>query len=908
MIPYNIQTKICKSLHVLVFVLMYCALAAQQDSLAIPTPPIPDADSLTVFPVPDTIPPIFSPPEASPLLKVIDFELSADSLDFPVEYTASDSMIYDIENEIVYLFGNAEVKYEEMSLKAGYIEFNWKTNIASAEGITDSLGNRIGNPVFEDNTQSFTAKKLDYNFKTEKGKVYDVRTQEGDGFLLAGQTKFFRKNLGVDGQNDVAYSGEVIYTTCNHSEPHFGVHSKRAKIIPNKLIVVGPSNVHIGGVPTPLMLPFGFFPITKGQRSGLVFPRDFESSPTLGFGLRNVGYYFGISDYFDLTLTGDIYTRGSWGVTARSNYNRRYKFRGGFSVSFSNRRFGQKGTPDFSRDRDFLITLNHSQARQAHPTRTISANMTFGTGSYLSNNRNDATSVLTNTLSSNVSLSKSFPGKPISLSTSFSHSQNTNTRIMNISFPVVDFRMNQIFPFQRKKVSSGKEGWYEKIGFSYTGRAENRVSIADTLLFTSAVFDELRYGVEHNIPVSASFKLFKWFNISPSVRYLERWYLETLEKEFDPTLLIENDTIFSSTDPPEIDRIDRDTTFGSVVEREIFGFKSQRQVTASVSLSTQLYGQMGFGGGRAIRHVVKPSVSFTVSPDYTKDFWGYFDSVRVDTRTLDKEIYSIFDNGIYSVPSRNRQASLSYSIGNTLEAKVRNRKDSINNLKKIKLINSLTIRGSYNFAADSLKASTVSISGNTTFFKVINANMSLVYDPYTVDDNGRRINVTEWKANRRLARFRSANFTLTTRLNPNDIQELFRRNDGSQNNQQNNRGQSNRGGINSLNINYNLRLTNVFENGKDTIKITTNSLTLRGTSVNLTRNWRIRIGNIGYDFVNKRVTYPDFGFYRDLHCWEMGLDWQPERRTYSFFIRVKPSSLDFLNIPYRRNQVDPFGF
>ena len=923
MIPYNIQTNLIKTgfefnfsykklnskgllkcLFSLAFALLFGAGYAQTpDSIESSAPLLKP-----IIPGSDTIPPSFDPSEITSftedsLKTTSPIKLSGDSLDAKVEYNAEDSMIYDINNELVYLYGNAEVKYESLKLNADFIAFDWKNNIATAEGLTDSLGNTTGNPVFEDGTQNFTAKKLRYNFKTQKGKVFDVRTNEGGGYLHSGSTRFERRSQFDENKDDVAYSGEVIYTTCDHEEPHFGIHSKKAKIIPEKLIVVGPSNVHIGGVPTPLVLPFGFFPITKGQRSGILFPRDFESSPVLGFGLKNVGYYFGISDYYDLRLTADIYTRGSWGLTARSNYSKRYKYNGNFTLSYSNRRIGQKNTPDFSVARDFFITLAHNQAPQAHPTRKISASMRFGTGTFLSNNNNDANSVLTNTLSSNVSVTKSFPGKPFSFSAGFRHSQNTQTRIMNITLPEIDFSTNQIFPFQRKKISSGEDKWYEKVGFRYIGKAQNRVSIADSLLFTSQLFDELEYGMEHRIPISASFKVFKWFNLSPSVSYIDRWYLQTLEKEFDPTLLVAVDTIFNS-DGSEIDRIDRDTTFGTVIERDVFGFKSQRQISASMSLSTQIFGKLNLGKGRAIRHVIKPSISFNVTPDYTNEFWGYFDSVRVDTRTLDKEIYSIFDNGIYSIPSRSRQASLGYGIGNTLEAKVRNRKDSLYSLKKIKLLNSFSIRGSYNFAADSLKASTVSLSGNTTFFKVVNANFSMVYDPYSVNETGTRVNITEWKANRRLARFRSANITLSTRLNPSSIGEIFKNDNNSD---QTNRNSS-RGGINTLNLNYSLRFTSFFENGKDTIKITTNSLTLRGTSINLTKKWRVRIGNIGYDFVNKRVTYPDFGFYRDLHCWEMGLDWQPQRRTFSFFIRVKPGTLDFLNVPYRRNQVDPFGF
>ncbi len=836
---------------------------------------------------------------STPNLQVIS--LSGDSLDAPVIYEASDSMIYDIVNEKVYLYGNAKVTYESMTLSAAYVEFNYADNIALAEGMVDSTGQRAGNPVFKDKDNEFEAYKLRYNFKSQKGKVYDVRTQEGDGYLLSESVKFdLRSNINKD-ENDVVYADGTMYTTCDADHPHFGIKSTKAKIIPNKLIVVGPSNLQIADVPTPLWLPFGFFPIQKGQRSGIIFPRDYEFSPTLGFGLRNIGYYFGISDYFDLTLSGDIYTRGSWGLSLATSYNKRYKSRGNASIRYSHRRYDARNTPDFALEKDFLVSWNHSQAPQAHPSRTFNASMNFGTGSFLSNNNNDARSVLTNTMRSNISLNKTFPGKPFSLSTSFQHSQNTRTRLMTINFPVVDFRMNQIFPFQRK-IRSGKERWYEKIGFSYTSKLQNQIQTVDTLLFTAQTLEDMQYGIEHNLPVSASFRIFKYFNLSPSVTYNEKWYLETIRKDFDPTITVEIDTIYNA-DRTEIDRIETDTTFGKIIENEVFGFKSQRLLTSGLTLSTQIFGTANFKKGKlkAIRHVVKPSINASYTPDYTKGIWNYFDEVQTDTRNTLTDFYSFFDEGIYSSPPRTQTASLGFNIGNTIEAKVRTPKDTLNSEKKITLLNSFNIRGNYNFAADSLKMSTLSMTGNTRLFKVVNVNFGTILDPYTINEEGRTINRTVWKENKRLFRFRSANLILRTRLDPRIIQELFGKGEQTANG-----GNTNR--IQSLNFSYNLRFGQFFENGKDTIRITTNSITLQGTTINLTSKWRIRIGNIGYDFVNKRVTYPDFGFYRDLHCWEMGMDWQPERRTYSFFIRVKPSSLDFLSVPYRRNRVDPFGF
>ncbi len=836
---------------------------------------------------------------------------SSDSLSAEVEYEASDSMLYDVAGERIYLFGNASLVYEDMTLKADRIIFDWANDIAVAYGYEDSLGNYVGRPEFIDGEQQFNSDTIRYNYRTNKGKVYNVRTEEGDGYLLSSSVKFDLRSQKDADHEDIAFAKGTLYTTCNAEDPHFGIRSSRAKIIPNKLIVVGGSNVEIEHVPTPLWLPFGFFPLKQGQRSGLIFPRNYEFSPTLGFGLRNIGYYKALNDYLDLQVTGDIYTRGSWGLSASSNYTKRYKYNGGFGLSFSYRKLDIKGVPGYGREQDFNIRWNHSQAASAHPTRTFSASLNLGTGSFFTNNYNDAQSVLTNTLSSNVSLSKRFPGKPYSLSTSFSHSQNTNTRDMTINFPQVDFRVSQINPFERKN-KIGKDRWYEKINMRYTARAENRIQTKDTLLFTREVFDDMEYGVRHDLPVSASFNLAKYFTVTPNVRYSEKWYFNTLARTFDAENVIETDTIFEITAEGDtlINSISMDTTdFGQIIDGDKFGFRSLREVSGGVSINTTLYGMLPLGKkGQAIRHVMRPSVSMNFSPDYEREFWKYYEEVQVDNRYPDSvAIYSPFDGGLYgTVPRGGRQSSMSFSIANTLEGKFRTRRDTAQELKKVKLLNSFNVSSAYNFAADSLNLSQISANGNTKLFKVVDLRFGANFDPYSRDNDGRTVDIYEWKANKRLARFTGGFVNLSTRLNPRDIEEAFKKDKTESDNKPNtNRGKQ---FIGSLTFSYSFRVSNAFENGKDTIKITTNNLNLSRTKFNLTDKLSMDVGNIGYDFVRKRVSYPDLSFYRDLHCWETGFSWQPERRTYSFFLRVKPSSLDFLKIPYSRNRADPFVF
>jgi len=829
-------------------------------------------------------------------------KLSKDSMEAPVTYEASDSMIYDIENQYIYLYGNAKVDYDGMILTADYIEFDWENSIATAEGQYDSLGNIKVKPVFKDKDNEFTANKMRYNFKTHKGKVYDVRTQEGDGYLLSQGVKFDLRSNKNAGESDVVYAESTLYTTCNHDHPHFGVRSQKAKIIPRKLIVVGPSNVEISNVPTPLWLPFGFFPIQQGRRSGVVFPRDYEFDPKLGFGLRNVGYYFAGNDNMDYTVLGDIYTRGSWGLSAASNYRKRYRYNGNLRLGYTFRRFDYKDTPDFRKQRDFIVQWSHQQDARAHPTVKFNASMTIGTGSYFRNNQNDAGSVLQNTLRSNVGLTKIWTGKPYTFTASFQHSQNTKTRTMDIQFPVLDFRVNRIFPFKRKNLQiKKKEQWYEKINFTYTGKAENRINTYDTLLFKQEVFDDFKYGVRHDIPINASFKLAKHFTFTQTVQYSDYWYFNSTRKNF--------------IDEVTIDSITLEPIYGTIETIDTLGFKNQMQISSSSRLSTILYGTMNlkFKRLKAVRHVMKPSISADFSPDYGNKFFNYYREVRNDTRDDSSFTrYNIFEDNIYAPPPPTQQASIRWSINNNFEAKVRSRKDTVQKDKKIPLLNQLNIGSSYNFAADSLQFQPININGNTKFFKRINVRFGANYDPYKFE-NGRKINKYYWDTDRKLLNFRNASLTVGTSIKPSEIKNLFfneflglkpeeeRTAVVDQYNQ-------NQGFIGSLSLNYSLRFSKVFENGRDTVKLTTNNISLSRTVINLSKNWKINIGNIGYDFVSKRITYPDFGFYRDLHCWEMGVNTQPQRGTFSFFIRVKPGSLDFLNVPYKRDRVSPIRF
>ncbi len=851
-------------------------------------------------------------PETSNLENV---KLSDDGLDEPIEYAGRDSMVFDVVNEQVHLYGDASVKYGELTLNADYIVFNWADNTVSAEYMTDSLGRKTGIPEFKEGEMGFKSEKMRYNFKTKKGIIYDVSTKQNDLYVLGAKAKFTAGDKdSLHQHDDYVYSQDAIFTTCNHPEPHYGIRSRKQKVIPGKTVVVGPSNLEIANVPTPLWLPFGFFPLKDQKSSGLIFPQDYEYSPEWGYGLRNVGWYFPINDHFDLELSSDLYVRGTWRARALAGYKKRYKYSGNANLEFANLR---RELEDASvvYDRSIGIRWSHRQDTKAHPTNQFGGNINLQTNDNQSRNRNNAGAVLTNELSSNLSFSKTFPGKPFRFTAGFNHSQNTNTRRVTINFPTLDFQMQEIYPF-KKKDRIGEQKWFEKIGLRYTMNAKNKFETTDTTLFTQQTLDDAQFGVKHDINLNTSFRILKYINVTPFAKYTETWYWKTENRTFNDELLIEMDTMINPLDSTL--SITSDTTFGFVDRNTEFGFKPLRQFDTGISANTQIFGTLLFKKGwlRGIRHVMKPNVGFSFTPDYTNPDFKYFQLVSSDSRPEfdDPVLYNIFENGIYGRPSNGgKQMAVTYGISNQLEAKVYSRRDST--MKKIKLFRSFNINGSYNFARDSLQWSDVSMGGTTDLVKGISTlNLRGVMTPYRLNEQNE--NVLLWKEDKKLLNLTSASATIRTTLNANNIKKLFK-SDKNQSDQkedtQKDRDKDLRE-ITFLDVFSNMGLSHniVFnlselESGKDTFRIQTNSVSLRG-EIPLTDKWKLQVGNIGYDFNSKSITYPDLGFYRDLHCWEMGANWQPSRGTYMFFIRVKPGTpLGFLDLPYQKNNADAFG-
>ncbi len=874
---------------------------------------LPNTDSIAQRPV------FFTPSDSIPSSTRPtrpDVSISPNALDQKFEFGAKDSMAFDNSENKMHLFGDAFVKYQDMELKAGYIVVDLDSNTALANTFLDSVGRVAGRPAFTNGNQNFEADKMRYNFKSQKGLVFGVSTTQSNLYLKGTKTKFVSKEViekDSTSTENILYNQQAIFSTCDLPHPHYGIRSNKQKVIANKVVVAGPSNLEIGGLPTPIYLPFGFFPLKQFKSTGLIFPQGYEYSPMWGFGLDGIGWYFPISDYLDLKLLGEIYWHGTWGIDAISNYRRRYKYNGSLNLAYSSRR----NIDNLQRTNSYSIRWTHNQDAKAHPTRRLSGNVNIQGNGYQSINNNDARSVLQNQLSSNITYNQSFPGKPFRLTANMSHSQNTRSRAVNISLPRINFQMDRIYPF-KKEAGGNKEKWFEKVSFRYTGEFQNRFTATDTTLFSKQTLEDARFGFKHDMSTDVNFNLLKYINVSPNVSFKEVWNFHTIRRNFDPTL-VETDTIGDLIDT---------TQYGTIVDTTKFGFKPFHELNSGVSFNTILYGTMQFKKGRlrGIRHTVKPSLSFNYIPDYTKQegfFGGNIDSVDTDSRLAfnDPIGYNIFQGGIYGTPpSSGLQMLMSYSINNIFEAKYFSRKDSTD--KKLKIFDNIRVSGNYNFAADSLKFSTVSASGTTRLLQGITTfSFSATWDPYAANESNRRINQFYWKTNGKLLRFTRANFRLNSRISVSSLKKLFKKDpprsntrgstENNQDRQRSNQGQRTDGFLKFLegfNLNHSFVLNAVKDASQGTSwTVNTHSLNVTISNIKLTENWSIRVGNVGYDFKNKRTTYPDFGITRDLHCWEARFAWQPQRGTYFFTIKVKNPPLDMLKIPYSKNNADAFG-
>ncbi len=796
-----------------------------------------------------------------------------------ITFSANDSATILVRDKKMFLDRNASVKYIKTQLEAGHIEMDMQQNLAHASGITDSAGVVTEKPKFKDGSQEFDCSSLSYNFKTGKGYVKNIITQEGDGYIQGELTKKM--------SDSVYCVKNGWYTTCDeHDHPHFLVKMSRAKMIRGKKVISGFTYLEIEQVPLPLFIPFGFFPITKKGTSGIIMP-TYGEEQMRGFNLHDGGYYWAISQYIDLAITGSIYTNGSWALNAMSNYRKRYRFNGGFNFSTSKNYYSEKGLPDYSVSNDWAVRWTHSQDAKANPYSTFSASVDISSANNNYYNATNMQDIANQRKQSSVSWSKKWPENPFSITAALSHNQNSVDTTISLTLPNINIRMSQIYPL-RKKERVGQLKWYENIGFSYTAELRNNIQTKEYNLGESFkhMDKEWQNGFKHNIPLSTSINLMKDVSLSPSFNYTGVAYLNSIDKIW----------------------VDTSATGGYVKTDTIPGFRYAHNYSASVSLSYNptiygMYTSQKLGSKiYALRHVIRPSISASYTPEigvpkskYTKTY--------TDNNGVVHE-YSIFEGKAFGVPgSAQESGSVSLSLDNNIEMKVRNDKDTTGKeeFTKIKLLESLRASTSYNIFADSMNWSNIQLSARTKIFKDrVNINVSGTLDPYAIDANARRYN----KYNGGIGR-------LTNVSASSSIQFSSSKGEKRKEKKLEEIGEHYYEYMDfdvpwNISIDYSLSYSKSYS--PNTSPSATKPITKSNISqivningdLSLTQKWKIGYST-GYDIKNNEITATSFNISRDLHCWEMTFSCIPfgNHQSYNFKINVRSSLLKDLKLTKR---------
>jgi hypothetical protein len=815
-------------------------------------------------------------------------------IDDPIFTEAKDSLLYSLDGKKVYLYGDAIVKYQKMELTAAYIEYDMESSMVFAEGRPDSSGTIAGKPVFKEGDQTFRMDRMRYNFNTKKAKIYGVITEEADGFLHSHDTKLMPdKSINVSGGK---------FTTCDLDHPHFYIAISKAKVIPGNKLITGPAYLVIEDVPFPLILPFGFFPNKRGRSSGVVLPEYGEENER-GFFLRGGGFYLGLNEYFDLKVTGDIYSKGSWATKFLTSYRKRYRFSGSFGFDVSQNILGEKGFDDYSKSNSYWLNWSHMQDPKANPNSTFQARLNLGSPNHNRFNAQTVDRFLSNSISSSVSYSKVWPGTPFSMSASMNHSQNNRDSSITVGFPKVALNMNRIYPFKRKN-SIGAPLWYEKIGLSYSGSLDNSVSTKTDSLLMPSVLEKMKNGMQHRIPLSTSFNLLNYITVSPSANYSENWYTKTIEKRWDQEQK-------------------------KIVKEEVPGFKRAYQYNASLSMNTKLYGMYNFKSTskvQAIRHVMNPSVSLSYRPDFSHESYGFYKKVQSDTTGTKFQEYSIFEGTLYGGPGSGKSGMVNLNLGNNVEMKVLSDKDSTSTTRKIKLIENLNLSSGYNMLADSMNWSPISITARTVLFEKFNINLSSNLDPYALDAKGNRHNAYQFKETNFPFRLTNVRAGVSFSLSGGKKEGGGRGGDlggleGSRGGFGTDSGYGDDmdnplfgeaigagaldGEYVDFDVPWNIRLDYSFTYSKQRLEpSTTQTLSFSG-DLSLSPKWKIGFRS-GYDFKGKKLTTSSINFFRDLHCWEMSLSVVPIGflRSFSFKINVKSGTLRDLQLTRRQSHYD----
>ena len=824
----------------------------------------------------------------------MDSTIQKSEIETTINYSAKDSIFYDLKSQKIKLYGNSKIDYGEINLEAYEILVDWNDKTLDANYLTDSTGKKIGKPIFSEGNQSYETDKITYNFDSRKAKIKGIVTQLDDAYM---QGEDVKKN-----EEDELFISHAMYTTCNLEEPHFHISSGKIKVIPGKKVVSGPFHLKFGDVPTPLGFIFGMFPQPKKKVSGLIMP-NYGEEKRRGFYLRDGGYYFAVNDHIDLRLTGDVYSKGSYGMTLGSSYKKRYSYSGNLRFNYNKSKLGDFENPSTSND--FSFSWSHTPDAKGKSSR-FSSSVNFQTNSYNQNKNlvySDFNESINAQFNSNISYTKTFKGSPFNLSANLRHSQNVQTKKVNLTLPDVSYNMSRIYPFKNLgklgKTALGKisishrfNGKIEltngSVGNSLSGlnilNSSNNFSeqIDFNMDNLNSIIDRSKIGGKHTIPISTSFNLLKYFTVSPSVNYNEIWYFKKLSYNYNELE----------------DGIEIDTTNS---------FQRAWSYSSAFALSTRIYGTVFFKKGKikAIRHVISPEISMSFSPDFTKPKFGYYENVQINSEG-DTKLLSKYENFLFGSPRIGSSASMNFYIGNNLEMKVVDKNDTISGTRKIKIFDNLSFSSSYNFLADSFRLAPIRFSTRTSFFKrLINLSVSGNIDPYTfkldsISENSsgiknvyqRRVDELAYKNNQGIGSLAYINMSLGFRFSAKDFR--------SEDEEEKDSSFGTREEIDyinsniaeyidfnvpwSINASYNLNRRKLgFRD--PTI---TQTLTFSG-DVSISEKTKISFRS-GYDFKFKMLTQTSINATRDLHCWRINFSWVPFGRFQSYNLSINAVS------------------
>ena len=860
-----------------------------------------DTVSLNVKPLVD---PLLNE-RAQDTVKTDTIKLPAETLSDVIEYYGEDYVYLDRKENKVYLYNNAFIIYEDMRIDAGLIIMDYSKNEVYAKGI-DSAGVYSQRPIFVQGTNRVEPDSIRYNFNSEKALVFNSRTEQNGFNVIAEVTKKVN--------DSVVYLSNVRFTTSkNIDDPEYYFYTRKAKFVPKKKIVTGLTNMYIADVPTPVGLPFAYFPLTEDRASGFIIPSIGENN-NRGFFFQNGGYYFAINDYLDLSLLGDYYTNGSYALRGESTYIMRYKYRGNVSARFESLVDSERGFPGFGESSIYNIRWTHSQDAKSSPNSRFSASVNLGSSKYFTEsiNQTNNASALVNTLSSSISYSKTFEGDPqVNVSLAATHSQNTQTEQITMSLPNLNASVSRIYPFAPK--NGTKKGIIQNINFQYDLSAQNRIQTTDSLFFKPEMFTSAQIGAQHNIPITTNFKILKYLSASAGTNFRETWVLKSTRKRYE-------ESAFNGR--------------GGIVQDTLSGFESYRTYNFSTSLGTTLYGLFNFGKDskiQALRHVVRPSVSYNVNPAFDR----YYDEFRIpDTANETANItpgelyeYSRFENTLYGPPSKVYSSNIGMSISNTFEAKVRDRDTTATEPKKVILLNNLNFSTAYNLAGDSLQWSPVQFSGSIPVVPKLDFNFSGSLDPYALDNHNNKIDVLNINNGGSLFRLTNANVSINYSFSSKDFDKKSRDLNRLGNDTFRNGGRPDDlfGEVTDIydgqiydedyeeeprnvewynyKIPWDIRLayTITYNNNQRQSEISSQSLMV-STNFALAPRWTAGVSS-GYDFKNNGVTLTQFRFQRDLESWQMSFNWTPIgsiNTAWYFFIGIKSSMLSDIKYDKRR--------